>query len=84
MSALKQSFNKKRSGQQLTCNLSSSLLYQFWRFGKWMDVVIDDYLPTLNKRLLSVQSKSGNEFWVSLLEKAYAKYEQLTHPHIKH
>ncbi|XP_061596717.1 calpain-1 catalytic subunit-like [Cololabis saira] len=47
--------------------------FRFWRFGKWVDVVIDDYLPTYNKRLLSVYSKSGNEFWVPLLEKAFAK-----------
>ncbi|XP_061595740.1 calpain-1 catalytic subunit-like [Cololabis saira] len=47
--------------------------FRFWRFGKWVDVVIDDYLPTYNKRLLSVYSKCGNEFWVPLLEKAFAK-----------
>uniref|UniRef100_A0A3Q3WBK0 Calpain catalytic domain-containing protein n=1 Tax=Mola mola TaxID=94237 RepID=A0A3Q3WBK0_MOLML len=47
--------------------------FRFWRFGKWVDVVIDDYLPTLDNSLLSVRSKSGNEFWVPLLEKAYAK-----------
>ncbi|XP_005462383.1 calpain-1 catalytic subunit-like [Oreochromis niloticus] len=47
--------------------------FRFWRFGKWIDVVIDDYLPTINKRLLSVSSKDGNEFWAPLLEKAYAK-----------
>ncbi|CAI5643294.1 unnamed protein product [Oreochromis niloticus] len=47
--------------------------FRFWRFGKWIDVVIDDYLPTINKQLLSVSSKCGNEFWAPLLEKAYAK-----------
>ncbi|XP_076025017.1 calpain-1 catalytic subunit-like [Genypterus blacodes] len=47
--------------------------FRFWRFGKWMDVVIDDYLPMHNNQLLSVKSKTGNEFWVPLLEKAYAK-----------
>ncbi|XP_054482567.1 calpain-9-like [Anoplopoma fimbria] len=47
--------------------------FRFWRFGKWVDVVIDDYLPTLNNQLLSVSTKSGNEFWAPLLEKAYAK-----------
>ncbi|XP_067464406.1 calpain-1 catalytic subunit-like [Thunnus thynnus] len=47
--------------------------FRFWRYGKWVDVVIDDYLPTLNKQLLSVRSKGGNEFWAPLMEKAYAK-----------
>ncbi|XP_056141336.1 calpain-1 catalytic subunit [Lampris incognitus] len=54
--------------------------FRFWRFGKWVDVVIDDYLPiyreqfpTLQNLFLSVHSKGGNEFWAPLLEKAYAK-----------
>lgn len=47
--------------------------FRFWRFGKWVDVVIDDSLPTLDNQLLSVKSKGGNEFWGPLLEKAYAK-----------
>ncbi|XP_034054520.1 calpain-1 catalytic subunit-like [Gymnodraco acuticeps] len=47
--------------------------FRFWRFGKWVDVVIDDYLPVMNNQLLSVRSTKGNEFWAPLMEKAYAK-----------
>lgn len=47
--------------------------FYFWRFGTWITVYVDDRLPTVNGKLMHSRSSNDDEFWVSLIEKAYAK-----------
>ncbi len=44
------------------------------RLGEWQEIVIDDRLPTRHGQLIYLKSKEENEFWCSLIEKAYAKW----------
>ncbi|XP_048488700.1 calpain-C [Plutella xylostella] len=47
--------------------------FRLWWCGQWVEVLVDDRLPTVNGRLAFLQTAHSNQMWPSLLEKAYAK-----------
>ncbi|KAG9493871.1 hypothetical protein GDO78_001635 [Eleutherodactylus coqui] len=52
---------------------TGSFTCQFWRYGRWVKVTIDDRLPCLGHKLCFSHCQDQGAFWLPLLEKAYAK-----------
>jgi len=59
--------------QDMPDRYSGVFRFQFWRFGNWLEVLVDDLIPTKDGVPVFTYSKDSNEFWGALLEKAYAK-----------
>ena len=54
--------------------MKGAFYFNFWYFNEWIQVIIDDRLPTVNGRLVYAHdTENPNEFWAALFEKAYAK-----------
>lgn len=54
-------------------NQAGCYMMYFYLNGVRRSVIVDDYLPCKNGRLLFAKSHGGDEVWVCLLEKAWAK-----------
>ncbi|XP_041797250.1 calpain-9 [Chelmon rostratus] len=60
-------------GQSFQDGYNGCFAFRFWQYGEWEEVRIDDLLPTQDNNLIYLSSPDRQEFWSSLLEKAYAK-----------
>ncbi|XP_055369963.1 calpain-9 isoform X3 [Betta splendens] len=60
-------------GQSFQNGYNGCFTFRFWQYGQWEKVMIDDLLPAKDHTLIYLSSPDRNEFWSSLLEKAYAK-----------
>jgi len=55
------------------CNEEGLYRIRICKNGSWHEVIVDDYFPCQEKGGPIFSRASGNELWVLLLEKAYAK-----------
>ncbi|KAK0056938.1 calpain-9, partial [Biomphalaria pfeifferi] len=55
-------------------NYTGMFRFNIWWYGDWTEVIIDDFLPSIQGNLIYCRNnETYNEFWPCLLEKAYAK-----------
>jgi len=71
--------------RELKLSVLGIFRFNFWNFDSWVEIVVDDRLPTVGGKLIFAHNTDEpNEFWVPLFEKAYAKLVSLYLPsHLK-
>ncbi len=52
---------------------NGSIRVKLWTFGEWKEVQIDDLVPMKKGKFVYGHCADKTEFWVHLLEKAFAK-----------
>ncbi|XP_031634327.1 calpain-C [Contarinia nasturtii] len=71
--SLKNLFYRVVPADQNFENCHGVFRFRLWWCGEWVEVLVDDRLPTINGKLSFLQPFKSNCFWAALLEKAIAK-----------
>ncbi|XP_030019873.2 calpain-C isoform X1 [Manduca sexta] len=59
--------------QRMDTSYAGIFRFRLWWCGQWVEVLVDDRLPTVNGKLAFLQTSHTDQLWPALLEKAYAK-----------
>lgn len=59
--------------QRMDTSYAGVFRFRLWWCGQWLEVLVDDRLPTVNGKLAFLQTSQTDQLWPALLEKAYAK-----------
>ncbi|CAH2215536.1 jg25899, partial [Pararge aegeria aegeria] len=59
--------------QRIDTNYAGVFRFRLWWCGQWVEVLVDDRLPTVHGKLAFMHCSHSEQLWPALLEKAYAK-----------